>query len=290
MKLYETINSVTAVYHRLQKQLPTLDIEVEKNIITIGGKNNNGWDVFEALLKMTQKEIDQKIFPDIDNKNNRDDDNQDDDDYDEDEDEDEHEDEDEDEDDWTIEYSDKLEKFAVKALQIFKKKYLPDDWIIESVFWYDEYDPMLPIFEFNIQKDYQRKSRSKYNEWYHVTLRSNLNSILQNGLSPSTKDPTLARFEFGTYKNRTFLLSPLAMRNKERVKQLAIDLQGHGAEGGYSIKNQKPIAILKVTLTPNQIKRLDPLSGRHYKGIYVQDHIPPENIKVVYSGKIDDYN
>jgi len=275
MKLYETINTAPIIYQQLQQRLPAIKISyyTSEKTITIGGLSYKGsWKLLEVLLGITESQIRKQIqssLKDLSDKAGEDEEMV-----------------------WEDAYSDKLYDVGVKAVQNFEKDYLPDGWIISEVFWSTDDDPMSPIFNITIKKDFDRRSRSTQQEWYHITLLSNLKSIKQTGLKPTSMSPSEKRFGFGTYKNRTFLLHPSVLKNKKQIQELAQNLQsgrGDSIMGWQQPHAFKQIAILKVTLTSTQIKRID-TTANHVKGIYVQDHIPPENIKVVYSGKIDDYN
>lgn len=164
---------------------------------------------------------------------------------------------------------------------------IPHGWIIANSICTFERDDLCPYVLIRLALDYNRKSRSKADTWYHITLASNLNSIKQNGLVPSSN----VRGQMEGYKNRLFLMSAATVRKKSHeLAPFAKNLQSTPpvAFGDDFIPPAQfsDIALLKITLPQEMTKRLDP-HAMALGGVYVNQTISPQYIEVVYQGPID---
>lgn len=162
---------------------------------------------------------------------------------------------------------------------------IPDGWKIGSNICSFERDGYCPYVNITVSRDYNRKSRSRQTDWYHITLSSNLKYIKQHGLQPKSN----IRSQMEGYKNRIFLLSKQSMNDKAKIIDLAQNLQSK-APVAFGDSFQPPekfknVAVLKVVLSDEFTKRLDPHSGS-VGGIYINQPIPPNNIEVIYNGPI----
>jgi hypothetical protein len=95
------------------------------------------------------------------------------------------------------------------------------------------------------------------------------------------------------YRDRVFLISAAAFNGKRSmVVDMAKNLQGTPPTdfgGGFEHPEKfKHIAIFKVTLPEDFVKRIDPHS-RTMAGIYVTQPIPPSHVELVYKGAIDKF-
>lgn len=164
---------------------------------------------------------------------------------------------------------------------------VPEGWRIASSICSYERDEFEPYVSIQLELDYNRKSRSKSDTWYHVTLASNVENIRQNGLVPKSN----IRGQMDGYKDKTFLLSANAMQKKPQlVIDLARNLQSKPPVAwgdNFSPPAQfSDVALLKITLPADVVKRLDP-SANNVGGVYIKQEIPPQQIQVVYQGPID---
>ena len=192
----------------------------------------------------------------------------------------------EDWDEWETQWLHELGKYEKLVLNHIVAN-LPKGWRIVNYLFSTERDPLDPYFKITISADSDRRSRTTSNWFYHITLASNVESIKRTGLVPmsSNKNPIV-----GTYQNKIFLMRPRGL-SVDHVQDIARMLQseitadhlGHSA----SLEDEKEIALLKVSVPVDVTKRLDRTAG-NVNGVYVQQHIPAENIKVHYIGSIND--
>lgn len=178
-------------------------------------------------------------------------------------------------------YRKAVKEMCKAAFEKFAKD-IPEGWA--TAYNINQSPNTTPYFVILISKDPLRKSRSVKKEWYHLTLKSNVESIMKTGLVPNS---TTKWRTGGSYHNKLFLINPSVMEKQiERVKDLAIGLQSSEGDNVEDIEEVHDIAILKVKLPDSVVKRID-YAAKPWKAIYIQQPIPPEDITVVYTGDIE---
>jgi hypothetical protein len=263
--LFEATPNTPKVISMLQKNLPEIKIRQDLFGGIRIGKGFGGLDLLD-VLGFDEKAINRKVEQVI-NQHNIDE-------Y--------------DEEGQEMAWFDALDEIAEKAIKRFSA-FIPDGWRLEGYLFSMERDPYDPYFTINVSRDIDRKSRSKEMVWYHITPVSLLPSILQDGLTPKSSS---RGFMFGTFRNKIFLFSKRSLNsNLNKVKEVAKNLQSKASPDVFGASFQQPdqledVALLEITLSNEYTKRLD-RAATEIGGVYIQREIPPELIRVVYKGPID---